>query len=214
MPREPHIAVIGSGTVEGTPDRCTLHAALNVMADSAAGAVSGCSEVVSKALAALQDGGVGPSDVRTTNLSVQDFFEQDQQRVTARVATYRLEVIIRRLDDVGKVLADLTAAAGDSFQVRSLNLSVGDTEPLMSEARRLAVHDAQRKAAELAEAAGVELGSILSLRDVAVHRPDLMSGARRTPGAGSVASAASPPLPVEPGTVMFISSVVLVYAIA
>lgn len=55
---------------------------------------------------------------------------------------------------VPEIPAALAEEAGDSLQVQKLELSISDREPLQREALRLAVATAQRKAAELADAAG------------------------------------------------------------
>jgi uncharacterized protein YggE len=165
MPGEPFIAVVGTGVATGIPDQCKLQIALNSMTESAADALTTCAEIASMAIAAVSALDVERGDIRTTGLSLQDFFDQSKQRVTARIATYQLEVTIRPVDGVGSVLAALAASAGDSLQVRGIQLGVRDPEPMRSEARHLAVEDAKRKAAELSQSASIRLGSILSIEE-------------------------------------------------
>ncbi len=205
--------VVGEATSTGAPDRCVVHAGLNVMAATAGEAVTQVSEVVTRALTVLRDEGTDASDMRTTNLTVQDFFDQREQRATARIASYQLEVTVRRPDDVGRILGSLTEAVGESFQIRGLQLTLGDPEPLRRTARRLAVEDAQTKAAELAEAAGVHLGAILSIEETTAPQ----AGAGFGHAFGSMASAAGPmvvpPVPLEPGMLSVTSRVALTYAL-
>jgi uncharacterized protein YggE len=52
------IRVVGEGLATGTPDRCVINAALNVMADSLANAVSQTSILSSQVLDALRTEGV------------------------------------------------------------------------------------------------------------------------------------------------------------
>jgi hypothetical protein len=183
------------------------------MAGTAGEAVTQVSEVVTQALAALRDEGTAASDMRTTNLTVQDFFDQREQRVTARIASYQLEVTVRRPDDVGRILGSLTEAVGDSFQIRGLQLTLGNPEPLRRTARRLAVEDARTKAAELAEAAGVHLGAILSIEERTAPRPGTGFGQAFGSTAGAAGPMVVPPVPVEPGMLSVTSWVALTYAL-
>jgi uncharacterized protein YggE len=207
MPDQPFIAVVGTGVATGIPDQCKLQIALNSMSENAADALTTCAEIASMAIAAVSAVDVEQRDIRTTGLSLQDFFDQSKQRVTARIATYQLEVTIRPVDGVGSVLAALAASAGDSLQVRGIQLGVRDPEPMRSEARRLAVEDAQRKAAELSQSAGIRLGSILSIED---DRARSQVSARLSSG---LFAAAASSVPIEPGEVSAVSSITITYAI-
>jgi uncharacterized protein YggE len=207
VPDQPFIAVVGTGVASASPDQCKLQIALNCMDDNAADALTKCAEMASMAIAAVGDVDVEQRDIRTTGLSLQDFFDQSKQRVTARIATYQLEVTIRPVDGVGSVLAALAASAGDSLQVRGIQLGVRDPEPMRSEARRLAVEDAKRKAAELSQSAGMRLGAILSIEDDRARSQvssRLMSGHF---------AAAATSVPIEPGEVSAVSSIMITYAI-
>ena len=112
--------------------------------------------------------------MRTVNLAVRDFFDQGAQKVTARIASYYLTVTVRTLGNVGRVVEAVAGAVGDGLQIQSLQLVVRDLVPLQREARRLAVHDARQRAGQLAEAAGIRLGKILSMEDAwsTGHSPD------------------------------------------
>ena len=205
----PQIVVNGQGRAEGTPDRCVLHAALNVMAPTAAEAIAQLSVVVLQVLDALSREEVIGSDVRTENLGVQDFFDQRQQKVTARVGSYQLEVVIDDLDRVGPILAVLTTAAGDSFQVRALQLAMKDPEPLRREARAAAVKDARAKAEQIAAAADVRLGRLVMIEDVQ------SLGSRGVPVGYQMRASSGgtiiPSVPVEPGSAAVVETVRATY---
>lgn len=208
MPDQPCIVVIGNGTSRGVPDQCVLQIALTAIADTAALALDQCAEAADHAVSALVQEGIDRSDVRTTNLSVQDLFDQPTQKVTARIASYQMDTTIRTLGDVGGVVAALSAAVGDALQIRSLHLIVSDVRPLEQEARRLAVLSAQLKANELAEAANVRLGPILSIRDEGGA-----AGSRYPAERIKLSGRAAASVPVEPGQVASSSSVTIAYAI-
>jgi uncharacterized protein YggE len=211
MSKPRRVVVTGTGIATGVPDQCVLQVGLNAMADSAAEALDQCSQAAARAISALGQVGIEPRDVRTTNLSLQDFFDHTQQKVTARIGSYQLDVTIRRLDDAGRVVAALSSAVGESLQVRALQLTVGNPDLLRREARRLAVRDAQSKAEEIAQAAGIRLGPIQTIRgDVG------QMGAAIYPrrSALSMSDMGGPaPFPVEPGEVTTTTSVTITYSI-
>jgi uncharacterized protein len=206
MPEPPTISVTGTGLANGLPDQCRVLISLNHMAETAADALTAIAESSTTAIAALADIEIEQCEVRTVGLSVQDFFDQAQQKVTAHVGSYQLEVIVRPIDDAGGVLGSLSSAVGDALQIRGISLTIADPEPLKSAARRLAIQDAKRRAAEIADEMGVQLGAVLSIQD--------QSGGP----VGFVQTAALPMkmssnVPIEAGSVSTTSAVTLTYAI-
>ncbi len=202
------MTVVGEGTATGVPDRCIVHAALNVMAETVADAVSRVGVLASQVSDSLKSAGLDPVDLRTTNLNVQDFFDKGKEKVTARVASYQLEITIRQLEKLGEHLAGLVSVAGDSLQIRGLQLTIGDPEPLKREARSHAMNDARNKATQLAESAGGSLGQIVSIDDG--------SSVTGTPywGFAARAAAAIPQVQVEPGSLTVTCRVAVAYAMS
>ena len=207
----PRIVVTGRGEAEGTPDRCVLHAALNVIAPSAADAVAQLGVVASQVVEALRGEGLTPSEIRTRNLSLHDFFDQKAQKVTARIGSYQMDVTIDDLNRVGPLLAVLTTVAGDSFQVRALQLTMRDPEPLQREARTAAVVNARAKAEQMAAAAGVRLGPLVQIEEVQhIGARNVPFTARTRTSGGNII----PPMPVEPGSATVTGVVTVTYEVS
>ena len=198
MPGEPRIVVSGEGVAFGVPDRCAISVALNVLRDTPAEAVSAVATVADAALRALDEAGVDRSDVRTLNLTVQDWFDPGTRQVTARIGTYALLVTDRRLEDVSRLLEALASAAGESLQVQGIMLAVADDTPLWATARRMAVEDATVRARQLADAAGVRLGPVETIDEAA--SPGVRAGFALTAARHMAEQAAVPPMPLEAGT--------------
>jgi uncharacterized protein YggE len=208
MAKKSTITVTGIGLASGSPDQCRIHISLNHLAETAADALAVTAELATKAIASLAGIQAEECDVRTMGLSVQDFFDQAQQKVTAHIGSYQLEVIIRPIDAAGVILSSLSSAVGDALQIRGINLTIDDPEPLRRESRRLAIQDAKTKAAEIAEEMGVELGNVLSIQDQQAVGPInyIQTTARAAiPMSGNV--------PIEAGTVSATSVVTLAYVI-
>jgi len=209
--RQPRITVTGTGTISAPPDQCVVKVGLTVLADSPAEAVTDVAQAASHALEALRAIGVAPADVRTTDLVVQDFFDQQAQRASARVGSYELDITVRRLQDLGQVLAALTAAVGDALAVRALSLALGDPRPLRRAARRAAVEDARQRAGDLAEATGARLGPVLSMEDQAGG--PTVPAATPSPSRTRTGPAVLPFVPVEAGALSVTSRVTIAYAL-
>ena len=208
METEPRTLVVtGEGTAHGTPDRCLLHLALNVMAESAANALDRVADLAARAVQSIRELGIEPRDVQTTNLSLNDFYDREKERVTARVASYSLNVRTPSLEDTGPVLAALSSVAGDSLQVHRLQLVVSDPEALEASARRAGVVDASARAQQLTQAAGVSLGHILAITEGQGPR-----GGRTVRSVGFAGSVASS-MPIEAGEVTSAVAVTVTYAI-
>jgi len=202
------IVVVGEGVEQATPDECLVHLAFNVMADTPANALTRVAALADRGMQVLQGHGVADRDLQTFNLSVQDFFDQKEGRVTARVGSYSFGIKVRPLDRIGELLAALAEEADDSLQVRGMQLMVSNPEVVTEVARRRAVGDAQSRARQLAESAGVRLGPILSISEdpSGIGIMGYRVAARTT--AGQAFS-----MPVEPGTIPNTVHVTVTYAI-
>src|ERR1700691_3548358 len=113
MPEQPTIAVTGAGLASGSPDQCRVRISLNHLAESAATALEVTADLATRAIGAVADVQAEQADVQTVGLSVQDFFDQAQQKVTAHVGSYQLDLVVRPIEETGRVLAALSSVVGD-----------------------------------------------------------------------------------------------------
>jgi hypothetical protein len=182
------------------------------MAESAADALTKVAQIVDSATRILKDHGIPDSSLRTQNLLLHDWFDQSQQRVTARVASYELEVTTNSVDELGIVVAALAAEVEDSLQQRGVRPSLSDPDPLYLEAQKKAVSIARAKATNLAEAAGVSLGPIVSIEEQRTMGGQVhaMSSSAFRATSGQVVV---PPVPIEPGTLSVRAFVSIAYRI-
>jgi uncharacterized protein len=207
MPEQSTIAVTGVGLASGSPDQCRVRISLNHLAESAVAALEVTADLATRAIGAVADVQAEQADVQTVGLSVKDFFDKAQQKVTAHMGSYQLDLVVRPIEETGRVLAALSSVVGDALQIRGITLTVQDPEPLKSQARRSAIQDAKKRAAEIAEEVGVRLGSILAIRD------ENASPISFTERAMPMSARAAANVPIEAGNVSATSAVMLVYAI-
>ncbi len=172
-------------------------------------ALTSCSLLTDRVLAALRDAGVAPSDLQTTSidLNVQQRREADETVQNFR-ASASFVATVRPPEDAGRIVAAAVEAAGSGVGINGVSFDIDDRTVLTSLARRDAVAAAVHAAAELADAAGVVLGPLVGLVEGGGWRPF-----QPRPAVRMAAAAAAPP-PVEVGELSVSVSVSAVFEVA
>ena len=202
------IVVTGEGAASAAPDRCVIYVDLNAKANSAATALDRVATVARSVIDDLKEPGSADGDVRTINISVNPFFDNESHQVEGHVVTYQMSILTRSVDGIGAVLNRLVEIAGDHLQIQRFELTTSDTKNLQTQARRQAVLDAAEKASEIADSAGLALGPVLEVR----QEPDVDPTRFRRPRSFSLA-AASAAVPIEVGAVSVSEQVTITYQI-
>ena len=193
MGDQPTIRVEAIGTASAPPDIARV-SLFTFAEDPAPGdALTSCSLLAERVLAALREAGVAPSDLETTSIELaQQYRRPNEEAVKDYRASSNLAVTVRPPSEVGRIIAAAVEAAGTGVGIHNVGFDVDDRAPLTSLARRDAVAKALTAAGELADAAGVELGRLVELVEGQGGRP---------PGGRSIrmAAAARPlGLPMQP----------------
>lgn len=162
------LVVTGSAQVSAPPDVATISAGVETAAESAAEAMAANAAAMAQVIAALEAAGLDPADYQTTGFDVSEIWDDGgspdgRRRVTGYRVSNALTIRARDVAGVGALIDGLGAAGANRFH--SLVFSIDDPTPLIDAARRDAVAEARRKAALYADAAGVALGPVLSLRE-------------------------------------------------
>ncbi|NNU79966.1 SIMPL domain-containing protein [Halovulum dunhuangense] len=205
------IAVSGEGRVESAPDMAVVTAGVETTAASAGEALAANSAAMTAVMEVLTAAGVESRDVQTTEIGLNPVWtgpqpgrEEEGMRISGYSATNLVTINVRALDGLGGVL-DALGQAGVN-RIQGIAFSVAEPRALEDEARRAAVADARARAELYAQAAGVELGPLMELRDSFAARPPMMLRAE-------VASMDAG-VPVSGGSVALTAQVEMVFAIA
>lgn len=166
------LTVSATATVSSAPDMAVVSVGVGHQDREARAALTAMNTGTEAVIGRLSALGVAPEDMQTAALNLQPFYE-NSSRGQAQVAGYRAETVltvrVRDLDRLGEILD--TVVGDGANRLSGLRFTIADPEPLMVEARRLAVARAMAKAAELSEAAGTQLGSILMMSEQGQDRP-------------------------------------------
>src|SRR6202011_1846783 len=118
-----------------------------------------------RVLLALKGAGIEEKDYQTSRLSLQPESAPNRPGGPATIVGYRASNRVTvRLHDVSKVASviDMLVAAGAN-DIGGINFTVSQASKLLDDAREQAIADARRKAEIYAKAAGVTLGSAVSI---------------------------------------------------
>lgn len=206
------ITVNGTGKVVIDPDIAYVTIGVHTENKDATKAVSDNntkSTAVKDALIAL---GVDEKDIQTTNFSIYPQQQYDPQgRPTGEinyVVDNSIYVTVRDLDKIGEILDAAIQAGANS--IYGIQFDVADRSKALSEARKLAVENAQIQAQELAEAAGVALGPVKTISTFAEQTPvPVYQGGL----GGGMAMAEAASVPVSSGQMVLTTNVNMVYEI-
>ena len=171
------IVVQGYGSVEQAPDLATITLGSQFAAKTADAALAEVSESTASVLSTLKAQGIEPRDIQTSGLYLNPVWDDSYNKHGARrirgySAGNTVHIQVRDLDMLGGLLDQVVKDGANSFN--GLSFGLQDASDAQNEARRRAVQDARAKAELYAEAAGVQLGKIISLNDGVTSAPQPM----------------------------------------
>ena len=201
------LSVTGEGMARIAPDMATVQLGVTTQGDSAKAAMDQNSDQQAAVVKALTDAGIDEAQIQTSGLNLNPLMKYDEDRaptVTGYQASNMVSVRVTDLARLGEVLDAIVSAGAN--EINGIEFSREDGADALDDARKQAVADARRKAEVLAEAAGLTLGPVLSIRD------SQSSGGRPRPMMRMEAAMADS-VPVQAGEMEMSSRVDIDYAL-
>lgn len=192
------ITMDGRGTVAVAPDMAVITTNVATTARTAAEALSENSAAITKVIDAIKGEGIEAKDIQTRGFGIYPRYERvsgdlnRQPKITGYEVRNGVEVNVRDLARLGGLLTLVVESGANS--VDGIRFEVSDPAEKLDEARKRAVEAARHKAEIFAAAAGVELGSILSIAETGTQIPRPMMVR-----AESMMAASAAPVPIEAG---------------
>lgn len=156
------IWVSGKGEMTVSPDIATLRLGVEAQKATVAEAQTEASEAMDKVMAALKDSGVAEKDIQTQYFDIREVRERlelgGERKVVGYEVTNRVSAKIRDIDKVGTIIDVAAKAGGDYIRMHGISFSVEEPSAYYEKLREKAMADAEAKAKQLAELAGVTLG--------------------------------------------------------
>ncbi len=204
------LSVVGSGSVSLRPDLAYVSIGVRSEDPDAKAAVEANNSQTEAVIDALLNFGVAQDDLQTINFNIYSFEDFNQAFEERPPMRYSVEntvyVTVRDIDTLGDLLSAAIDAGANN--IWGIQFDVADRSESLSEARALAVANANDKAAELAGLAGVELGQILSISTSGGGFP-IPFGV----GGGGFAAEEAAAVPVSPGQINVAVDVNIVFEI-
>lgn len=207
--------VSGEGKVMVAPDLAILYLGIESQEASVAEAQTKASEAMDKVIQALKDQGVDEKDIQTQYFNISRVTRWDNDKMTEIVIGYRVTntvtVKIRDVEKAGEVIDAVVAAGGDLTRVNNISFTVDDPAPYYEEARKKAIDNAEAKAKQMADEAGIQLDKITYITENNYFQPiyraiDAMESGMPVPAATVVA-------PIEAGELEITTTVQIAYGI-
>jgi uncharacterized protein YggE len=182
-PQTAGVKVFGSAVLRVEPDVVSLLFAVGRQAKKPKEAFRETHQAVQQVRAYLQQAGI--TDVAGSHVTLSQTFEYsgNTRKPTGYHAQVTLNVLLTDLNRMEEVLVGVVDAGAN--QIASVEFRTSRLKDYRAEARRRAVASAREKAENYCRAAGIALGSVVSLEDV---HPEALRGT----GEGSTSNEVSP----------------------
>lgn len=185
-------------SVDVAPDTATIGAGVTTEAPTATEALRQNSAEMQKVIARIKALGVAEKDIQTTGINLNARYDYDQatQRQVFRgyMASNRVSVILRKIDDTGRVLDALVEAGAND--INGPTFSIDDDTAAKDAARKRAVERAQAQAKAYAAMLGYDGAKVLAISEGLTGNSPMPQMAEMRLSATKVDAA-----PVQPGMV-------------
>ena len=203
------IYVVGEGSIKVKPDIAVVNLGIQVERRTASRARKEASENMQQLMDAIQVVEVEDKDIQTSYFNISpryDWIEEkdengrkiSRQVLVGYTVSNNVNVTIRNLDNVSKVIDSAAEASGDTIRINNVYFRVENTEEHEAELRELAYMDALVKAKHFSSMAAVELGEVIMISEVNMSVAPVMSRNRMALGQ-TMEFAGDYSTPISPG---------------
>ena len=206
------IHVTGNGSVVGAPDIATLNLGVSVEKKTVAAAREAAAVAMTAVIDALKASGIAENDIQTERFSIYPQYDYTENGRVLRGYSVNNTVSakVRELENLSGIIDAAAEAGGDIVVVNAIQFMIEDTTPLQTQARGLAVKDAEAKAQTLADASGVTLGKPITITETSHAASPPIAFAEE---AAFAADAARSKTPIEAGELTVTVNITIVYEI-
>jgi len=162
----PQISVTGEGRIKVVPDRVEISLGVNNFGKDAAEVKKLNDETVDKVLKYIKKFGVPESDFKTTQVSLNKTYDYEKKKQTYQ-ASQSISIVLKditKYDELMMGLVDNGINSIDNVEFKSSKM-----EQHKSEARKLAILDAKKKAEDYVSVLNQKVGKAILITDNSSH---------------------------------------------
>ena len=212
------ISVSAEGKVQAIPDLATVNLGVLTQGDSPSKVQEDNSQKVNKIIDYIKQQGINKDDISTSQFNIypQYDYSNGKNNIIGYQLNQTITVKVRGMDKgtdaLGKILEG--AVKQGANEINGVSLSFDDPDDLRQEARKMAIEKAKAKAQDLAQAAGLKLGKVVSVSESGMggYPVPMYADSAMGYGAGGAEIKAAAPN-IEPGSQDVIANMTVVFEV-
>lgn len=162
-PQQPRLlSATGEGTVRLTPDIASISIGVHSQSSSVQTALNDNNDKAQAVAAALKGLGVDPKDIQTSAFNISPQQQTGPNGELTGEVLYMVDntvnVTVRDLTKIGAMLDAVVKAGANN--IYNIQFDVQNKDEGIAQARQIAIDNAKKQAADMAQSAGVELSRI------------------------------------------------------
>ena len=159
---QPQISVSGEGKVKVVPDEAIISIAVETKGEESAKVKKENDASIDKVLKFLKSTKIDQKNIKTERVSLYPQYDY-QKKKNYHFASQTISIHLKDLSKYETIMSGLIEAGVN--RVNGVTFQSSEIEKLKSEARKLAVADAKKKAQDFAEALGQKVGKAIVVSD-------------------------------------------------
>jgi uncharacterized protein YggE len=158
----PQISVVGEGKVKVVPDQATISVTVETRGANATDVKKQNDASTNKVIEFIKKSGLPKSDVQTQRVSLSPQYDSDKKKYSY-IASQTIEILLKNLDQYDTLMSGLIDAGIN--RINKVEFQSSQLEVYQSEARKLAIREAKRKADDYVLAIGQKVGKAMTIND-------------------------------------------------
>lgn len=159
---QPQISVSGEGKIKVVPDEAIISIAVETKGEESSKVKKENDVVIDKVLKYLKTTKINQKDIKTERVALYPQYDY-QKKKNYHMATQTINITLRDLSQYEVIMDELVKAGVN--RINGVTFQSSQIEKLKSDARKLAVAEAKKKAEDFAEALGQKVGKAIVVSD-------------------------------------------------
>lgn len=170
---QPQISVSGEGKIKVIPDEAVISIAVETKGEESSKVKKENDIVIDKVLKYLKTTKINQKDIKTERVALHPQYDYNKKK-NYHMATQTINITLRDLSQYDIIMDELVKAGVN--RINGVTFQSSQIEKLKSDARKLAVEDARKKANDFAEALGQKVGKAIIVSDNSqpMYNPPIM----------------------------------------